>query len=67
MTDVLERAMDPWVAPRRVVRRHPHDQLTDLEQDTTPAGSPGIRPLAGNQLAMPPQQGVWRRDRGNLP
>ena len=67
MADVLERALDPRVAPRRIFRRHPHDELTDLEQDTAPAGSPGVRPLPGDQLAMPPEQRVRRRDRGDLP
>ena len=65
MANVLERALDSRVAPRRILRRHPHDELTDLYQDTTPSGSPGVRPFSGDQLAMPPQQGI--RCRGELP
>ena len=34
MADVLERALDPRVAPRRIVRRHPHDELTDSRTST---------------------------------
>jgi hypothetical protein len=30
MPDVLERALDPRVAPRWVLLRHPHDQAADL-------------------------------------
>ena len=67
MADILQRALDPRVAPRWILRRHPYHQLTDLGQDTAPSGSRGVRPLAGDQLAMPPEQGVWRRDRGDLP
>src|SRR5438552_1139223 len=67
MPDVLERALKPRVAPRRILRRHLHNELTDLEQNTAPSGSLAVRPLARNQLAMPPKQGVGRRDRGNLP
>ena len=58
MADILERPMDPRVASRRILRRHPHDQLTDLDYDTASSQSPDIRPLAGDQLPMPPQQRV---------
>jgi hypothetical protein len=27
----------------------------------------GVRPFPRDQLAVPPQQGVWRRDCGDLP
>jgi hypothetical protein len=67
MANVLERALDPRIDPRWIFRRHPHDELTDLKQSTVPSGSLGVRPLAGNQLAMPPEQRVGRRDCGNLP
>jgi len=67
MADVLERALEPRVPRRGIVARHPYDELTDLGQHPAPSGSLGVRPLAGDQLAMPPQQRVGRRDRGNLP
>jgi hypothetical protein len=46
---------------------HSHDELTDLTQDTAPSESSAVRPLSGDQLPMPPEQGIRRRDRGDLP
>jgi hypothetical protein len=37
--------------------------VTDLEQYTPLSGFSGVRPLPGDQLTMPPQQGVRRGDR----
>jgi hypothetical protein len=31
MANVRERTLDPRVAPRRILRRHPHHELTNLE------------------------------------
>jgi hypothetical protein len=67
MADVLERALDPRVAPRRILHRHPHNKLTNFDQDTASSGFPGVRPLPGDQLAMPPQQRVRCRDRRDRP
>jgi hypothetical protein len=67
MADVLERALDPRVTPRRVLRRHSHDQLTDIDGHTAPSGACRVRPFARNQLAVPPEQRVGRRDRRNVP
>ena len=66
MADVLQRALDPRVAPRWILRGHPHDELTDREQDTASSGFSGVRPFPGDQLAMPPQQRIRCRDRGDL-
>jgi len=41
--DVLERVLDPRIAPRRIVCGHAHDELRDLEPDAAPSGSPGVR------------------------
>ena len=38
MADVLQRALDPRVAPRRVLLRHPHDQAGGSRQDAAPTG-----------------------------
>ena len=65
MSNVVERALDP--RSRRILRRHSHDELTYREQHTAPSGFPGVRPHSDDKLAMPPQQGVWCRDRGDLP
>ena len=64
---VLQRALDPGVAPRRILLRHPHDQAPDLEEDVPPAAWPTVRPFPRNQPAIPPQQRVRRRNRGDLP
>jgi hypothetical protein len=65
--DVFECALDPRIAPGRILGRHAHDELTDLAEDNAAVGFPRVRPFAGDQLAMPPQQRVWRGDRGKLP
>jgi hypothetical protein len=67
MAHIVECTLDPHVAPRRIVRRHPHHELPDLDQDTAPAGSSSVRPFSGDQFAMPAQQGVRRGDRRDLP
>jgi len=61
------RALDPRVAPRRNVRRHRHDQLTDVDEQTSASAALRVCPLAANQLSVPRQQGVGRRDRRNVP
>jgi hypothetical protein len=43
------------------------DQSTDLEQHAAPPGFPAVCPFPRDQLTMPAQQGVRRRDRGDLP
>jgi hypothetical protein len=71
MGDGLERALDPRIAPRRILRRHPdNDEPTDLAQDTAPTGSPDLLMYVhfwAINWAMPPQQHIRRRDRGDLP
>jgi len=46
---VLQRALDPRVAPGRILLRHPHDQAPDLDEDVAPAGLPSVR--TGGQRA----------------
>src|SRR5262249_42297131 len=67
MTDVLERPLDSGIAPRRILRRHPHNKSTDLAQDAALSRFAAVRPLPGHQLTMPAEQGVRRRNRGDLP
>jgi hypothetical protein len=55
------------IPPRRIVRRHPDDQLMDLDEHPAWSGAPCVRPFARDQLAVPPKQGIGRRDRRNLP
>jgi hypothetical protein len=60
---VLERTLNPRVAPRRIFLRHPHDQVTDRADDSAAACSgPRIGPFAGDELPMPTEQRV-RRDK----
>jgi hypothetical protein len=59
--------LDPRVTPCRILLRHADDKSPDLEQHPAPSGLSAARPFPGDQLAMPPQQGVRRRDRGDLP
>jgi hypothetical protein len=67
MANVLERALDPRVTPRRILGRHPHDELPDFEKYPAPTSFSSVRPLPRNQLAMPSQQRVGRRDGRDLP
>jgi hypothetical protein len=67
MPKVLEGPLDPRVAPCRILRCHQHDEPPDLEQHASPSEFPGVSPLPRNQPSMPAQQGIRRRDRGDLP
>jgi hypothetical protein len=67
MANVLERALDPRVTPCRILCRHPHDELPDFEKYPAPTSLSSVRPLPRNQLAMPSQQPVGRRDGRDLP
>jgi hypothetical protein len=64
---VRKRALDPRVVPRRILRRHANDQSSDLEQHPASPQSPRVCPFPRNQLPMPAQQGIGRRDGGDLP
>jgi hypothetical protein len=66
MADVLQRALNPRVAPRRILGGHPHNEPLNLWHHAAPARRAGVRPFPGDQLPVPTQQCVWRRDRGNL-
>jgi hypothetical protein len=66
MADVLQRALDPRVPPRRILLGHANNKPPDLEPHASPSGRSGVCPLPRNQLAMPAQQRVRRRDRSDL-
>src|SRR5262245_11096276 len=56
MPEVLQRALDPPVAPRRILSRHPHCQLADLGEDAGPSdAASGRRPFPRDELAVPSQ------------
>jgi hypothetical protein len=64
MAEVLERALDPRVAPARIVGRHPDRETAYLHLH---AGSPRprrrARPLSRDQRTVPPENRVRRDDR----
>ena len=67
MPDVLQRALDTRVAPRRILLRHSHDQPPDLDQHAATAEpAAGVRPFPGDELSMAAQNRVGRDDRGDL-
>ena len=61
MPQVRESALDPSVAPGRIVFGHPDHELLDLLSDTRSATrSSPLAPikLLGDQVLVPPQEGV---------
>ena len=67
MADILEGALYPRVAPRRILPGHAHDQTPNLGEHAAPT-HPGrrVRPFAGDQLSVPAEQRVGRDDRGDF-
>ncbi len=67
MADVLQRADDPRVAPRRILFGHPHDQSPDLREHARTTAPPlRVRPFPRDELPMPPKNRVGRDDRGDV-
>jgi hypothetical protein len=67
MIEVFQCTLDPRLAPARVLVRHADGQATNLRLDTWSSEPPTrISPLPRDQLAMPPENGVRRDDRGHL-
>ena len=67
MARILERTLNPRVAPGRILLGHSSDELPDLDDNTAAAGPRcPIRSFARDQLPVPPQQCVWRDDRRDL-
>lgn len=59
MPDVLRGALDPCVAPRRILLSHPNDEAPDLGEHTTATGlGLHVRPLPGDESAVPQEHGV---------
>jgi hypothetical protein len=59
MTKILQRPTDTGIAPGWVVLGHPSQQPSDLLQyPNTPGPALHERPLARNQLPVPPVSGV---------
>ena len=66
MPDVLQRPLDPRVTPRRVLLRHPDDELADLREDAATSRTRGVCPFPCDEQPMPAQNRVGRDDRRNL-
>src|SRR5690242_6614929 len=66
MAEILERTLDPRVAPRRVLFRHPHHELSDLGEYAATSYPLGVGPFPGNALPVPSEQRVGRDDRGDF-
>ena len=67
MSEVLERTLDPRITPRRILLRHPPDQLTDFRENTaTSHALPGVGPFPRDELPVPAEQRVRRDDRRDL-
>jgi hypothetical protein len=68
MSEVLQRALNPRIAPRRVLGRHAHGEGPDLRVHTrAPRAATCVCPLADDHIAMPPENGVRRGDCGHIP
>ena len=67
MIQILQRALDARVAPARVLGRHPHDKATDLRECIGPSRTTfRVRPFPGDELPVPPKNGVECDDRGHV-
>jgi hypothetical protein len=67
VSEVLQRPLNPRIAPRRIPRRHAHDQLADLrERASTARRWVRVRPLPRNELPVPAQQRIGGDDRSDL-
>ena len=59
MPEVLERALDPAVAPRGILPRHPDGELSNLAHDSRASRTPSHRgPFLSNQRAVPSEDRV---------
>src|SRR5579859_6698718 len=67
MADLDELALDPEVAPTRVLLGHPDHELADLVGQRWPA-APGTekegRPLVADEVTMPAEDGFWLDGQG---
>jgi hypothetical protein len=64
---VLQHPLNPRIASRLVLFRHPDHQATDLTDDLTPVDrGAAIRPFPRNELPVPPQQRIRSGDRGDV-
>lgn len=67
MPEIAQRPLNPYGAPRRILRGDPNHEPPDLIEHAA-ASRPGwVRPFPCNQLSMPSQQRVGCHNRGHQP
>src|SRR5262245_34297864 len=67
MTEMLERALDPRIAPAGIIGRHPNDESADFHLHTgSSRPRRRVRPLPRDQLAVPSENRVRRHDRHDV-
>jgi hypothetical protein len=67
MPEVRQGTLDPAVAPRRILTRHPDGQLADLAKHARSSDASSLSgPFTGDELPMPSQDGVRRDQRRHL-
>ena len=58
VAELEQLALDPQVAPARVLPRHPHDQRREDVVNRWPSGPLGAGPSSADEAAMPAQDRV---------
>jgi hypothetical protein len=67
VVEVLQRALDPAVAPAWILCRHPHNERRDLLHEPRTPWAPALEcPLLSDQPPVPSQNRVGRHDRCHL-
>jgi hypothetical protein len=59
VTEFQQLTLDPLVPPAVVLGGEPPDRRGDLGADRRPPCPVRVSPLAGDQAAVPPQDGAW--------
>jgi len=59
VAELEQLALDPLVSPAVVLGGEPLDERGDLGADGRPSCPVGAGPLAGDQAAVPAQDGTW--------
>ena len=67
MSEVLQGALDPAVAPRGILPRHPDRQMADLAQHTGASHASSLNgPFARDELPVPPHDRIRGHQGGHL-
>ena len=66
MPDILQRALDPCVAPGGILFSHPDNEMLDLLEHAPTTRPANVCPLPRDQLSVPPENRVGCDDRRDL-